>query len=134
MRGLRASVWPQLNYPPISSQTSKAPRLAASVMRFPALPAISMTCMPRSKYSGSDRRTLSNFSGYSDANAASPTPVASTPAGYFFFRNRNVAAPIEPITTAFFQLSIPFSRETSFLGFYRKQTEGQLDAISPGFG
>jgi hypothetical protein len=41
--------------------------------------------------------------------------VASTPAGYFFLINRNAAAPIELITTAFFQLSILFSKKQRFL-------------------
>jgi hypothetical protein len=74
-----------------------------------------MTCIPRSKYSGNERRTRSNLSGYSDASTAKPTPVASTPAGYFFLINRNAAAPIELITTAFFQLSILFSKKQRFL-------------------
>src|SRR5277367_2460600 len=75
-------------------------------MRCPARPAISITRMPRSKYSGRAFRTLSNFSGYSDASTASPSPVASTPAGYLFFMKRIVADPIAPATTAFFQLSM----------------------------
>src|SRR5437868_3813491 len=62
--------------------------------------------MPRSKYSGNDCRTLSNFSGYSAASTARPTPVASTPAGYLFFINKIAADPIAPRTSAFFQLSI----------------------------
>jgi len=40
---------PEVCYPPISSQASTALRPAASVMRLPALAAISMTCIPRSK-------------------------------------------------------------------------------------
>src|SRR6266481_94516 len=103
-------------------------------MRLPAFAAISITCMPRSKYSGSERFTLSNFSGYSEANTASPTPVANTPAGYFLLMNRNAAAPIEPKTTAFFQLSIPFSQKQLSLQFYRSKTQARLDASFPTSG
>jgi hypothetical protein len=60
---------------------SAALRPAASVMRIPARLAISITCIPRSKYSGNARFTFSNLSGYSEASTASPIPVASTPAG-----------------------------------------------------
>src|ERR1019366_106051 len=103
------------SYPPISSQASTELRPAASVIRLPACPAISITRMPRSKYSGSDCRTCSNFSGYSAASIARPTPVASTPAGYFLFINKIPAAPIDPSTTAFRHPSIALPPEQPHL-------------------
>src|SRR5579862_1304423 len=96
------------SYTPNSPQ-SRGP---CSAMRRPARSANSITRMPRSKYSGSERRTFSNFSGYSAASTANPMPVDNTPAAYLFFINKTVAAPIDPATTAFFHASISLLRNT----------------------
>src|SRR6185312_10805822 len=64
--------------------------------------------------SGIRSRTSANFSGYSDAIAAIPTPARMTPAVHFFFRNIAVPTPAAPLTSATFQFSIPPSPLTEF--------------------
>src|SRR4029077_6940114 len=91
----------------LNNDSYQVPRLsAASANRSPTRVATARKLLPRSMKSGIRSRTSANFSGYSDAIAAIPTPARITPAVHFFFRNNAVPRPAAPLASATFQFSI----------------------------
>src|SRR6185312_1500415 len=61
-------------------------------------------------YFGSSERISANVSGYSEANAASATPLNRSPPVRLPFKRKIAATPAEPASTNFFQFSILFLR------------------------
>src|SRR5437764_13285413 len=62
--------------------------------------------LPHERYSGACSHNCSNFSGYSAASVASPTPATARPIGRRPVANRNAPAPSDPKINARFQLFI----------------------------